>query len=126
MKAFAPLALTLAALAASAHPLGAAEPIDLTQKLTAGATVTPLAIVEDSRCPPDVMCVWAGRLVVQARFEYAGEREDVVMLLHETKRVPGGMLTLNSAAPPPGAGDTRLEGIDGFDLRFSFAPDTAN
>lgn len=29
-----------------------------------GISITPLQIVEDSRCPHNVQCVWAGRLVV--------------------------------------------------------------
>ncbi|PIR85118.1 hypothetical protein COU15_02590 [Candidatus Kaiserbacteria bacterium CG10_big_fil_rev_8_21_14_0_10_45_20] len=34
-----------------------------------GVTVTPLSIVEDSRCPPQVRCVWEGRFVINVRIE---------------------------------------------------------
>lgn len=34
-----------------------------------GIGITPLKIVEDSRCRKDVQCVWAGRLVVKVRLE---------------------------------------------------------
>ena len=36
-----------------------------------GETVAFRAVIEDSRCPPDVQCVWAGR--VQVRLEVSGE-----------------------------------------------------
>lgn len=31
--------------------------------------VTPLALVQDSRCPADVQCIWAGTVVIRARIE---------------------------------------------------------
>ncbi len=34
-----------------------------------GLNITPIMIVEDSRCPVDVQCIQAGRLVVKTRFE---------------------------------------------------------
>lgn len=38
-----------------------------------GITITPQEITEDSRCPIDVECIQAGRLVVKARVESNGE-----------------------------------------------------
>lgn len=75
-------------------------------------TVRPIAVVEDSRCPRDVMCVHAGRLLLRARI--SGVRRDVVLTLREPYRLPGGgTLTLVSAAPdrwqsapPPGTDRT--------------------
>lgn len=37
-----------------------------TADLGGGLTVRPLEVVEDSRCPADVTCVWAGRLRLRA------------------------------------------------------------
>ena len=34
-----------------------------------GLKITPIKIVEDSRCPVDVQCIQAGRLVVKTKFE---------------------------------------------------------
>ena len=34
--------------------------------------VTPLRVAEDSRCPINARCVWAGRAVVQTRIDGPG------------------------------------------------------
>ncbi|MDZ4227446.1 MAG: hypothetical protein U1D26_03125, partial [Patescibacteria group bacterium] len=36
-----------------------------------GVKVTPLKILEDSRCPSDVTCIWAGRVRVLAELQSA-------------------------------------------------------
>jgi hypothetical protein len=59
--------------------------------------VKPLEVVEDSRCPPDVTCVWAGRIRVRVAVSGAGEP---VMELNQPVNVAGGQrLTLVGAAP---------------------------
>ena len=44
-----------------------------------GLKITPIKVVEDSRCPAGVMCIQAGRLVVKTKFErvdgYEGTKE---------------------------------------------------
>lgn len=46
-----------------------------------GATVTPLEVLEDSRCPVDVQCVWAGTVKVRATLESGlGTAEQVFTL----------------------------------------------
>lgn len=51
-----------------AEPQGAA--VALGQSVRVGeVTVTPVAVVEDSRCPINVRCVWAGRLVVRTQID---------------------------------------------------------
>ena len=37
--------------------------------------VRPIALVEDSRCPINARCVWAGRLVIKAEVTYHGGSE---------------------------------------------------
>ena len=37
--------------------------------------VTPEAVIEDSRCPIDVRCIWAGRLVISAVVKHNGGSE---------------------------------------------------
>jgi hypothetical protein len=60
--------------------------------------IRPLAVVEDSRCPLGVTCVWAGRLRVRVAVSGAGEP---VMELNRPVAVPGGRrLTLVAVAPP--------------------------
>lgn len=34
-----------------------------------GPRVTPLTLIEDSRCPQDVQCVWAGQVRITARID---------------------------------------------------------
>ena len=42
----------------------------LNQKiLNGGIYITPLEVLEDSRCPPDVNCVWAGQVTLKVRLE---------------------------------------------------------
>jgi hypothetical protein len=59
--------------------------------------VRPLAILEDSRCPLDVDCVWAGRVRVKVSVSGAGEPE-----MEIARPVPlpgGGALVLIAVAP---------------------------
>ena len=37
--------------------------------------VRPISLVEDSRCPINARCVWAGRLVIKAEVSYNGGSE---------------------------------------------------
>jgi hypothetical protein len=58
--------------------------------------VRPLEVVEDSRCPPDVTCVWAGRIRVRVAVSGAGEP---VMEIGRPVTVGRQRLTLVGAAP---------------------------
>lgn len=40
-----------------------------------GLRVRPLEVLEDSRCPQNARCVWAGRLRLRVSIEGVGERE---------------------------------------------------
>ena len=40
-----------------------------------GLRVRPLEVLEDSRCPQNARCVWAGRLIVRVAVEGVGDRE---------------------------------------------------
>ena len=76
MKALAALvALTLAGCATTAPPLtGPTAPLGGTATVD-GVAIRPLSIVEDSRCPTDVVCVWAGRLIILAEVAFGGGSE---------------------------------------------------
>jgi hypothetical protein len=74
MKSTAMFAAVLAlAACAPIDPPGGRVPPGLVyarfgQTVTVGGPrVTPLALVEDSRCPQGVQCVWAGQLRITAR-----------------------------------------------------------
>ena len=81
-------------------------------------TVTPIAIVEDSRCPQDAQCVWAGRLVVRTRIAHEGSRiEDIEM--GEEIRIADGLLELDRAEPAAAGGVEIAPGEYRFHYRFA-------
>ena len=59
------------------------------------ARVTPLALVEDSRCPAGVQCVWAGRVRISARVDGAARE----LTLGQPTTLANGALTLVSVEP---------------------------
>lgn len=66
--------------------------------------VTPLRLVEDSRCPMNARCVWAGRLVIGARIDGPGWSETASIELGKDYRSHGLGLALVSALPERIAG----------------------
>lgn len=73
--------------------------IDQAADLGGGLTVRPLAVIEDSRCPNNVTCIWAGRLRLRANVS----GEEVELTLGETATTPHGALTLAVVSPGPWA-----------------------
>jgi hypothetical protein len=60
--------------------------------------VRPVELVEDSRCPIDATCVWAGRIRLRVAIGGAGEQ---VMEIDRPVSVTGGQrLVLTGAWPP--------------------------
>ncbi len=68
--------------------------------------VTPQAVVEDSRCPINARCIWAGRLVLATRIDGAGWGETTNLTLGKPYTTHGVGLALMSAEPG------RLAGMD--------------
>lgn len=66
-----------------------------TADLGGGLTVRPLEVKEDSRCPGNVTCVWAGRLVIRANVS-GTERE---LTLGRSLETPQGAVTFAVARP---------------------------
>ena len=66
--------------------------------------VTPQAVVEDSRCPINARCVWAGRLVLNTRIDGAGWVETVDLTLGQPYASHGTGVALVSAEPRRMAG----------------------
>jgi len=81
--------------------------------------VTPQALVEDSRCPINARCVWAGRFVLKTRIDGAGWRETVDLTLGQRHSARDAMLTLVSAEPgrTAGAEPARPANLFGFEAR---------
>lgn len=59
------------------------------------ATIQPTALLEDSRCPAGVQCVWAGRVRIAA--EMNGTRTE--MTLGQPVSTAGGSIVLAEAYP---------------------------
>ena len=69
-----------------------------------GVLIRPISLVEDSRCPINARCVWAGRLILRTQFSAGGPRETRDFTLGTPQAVPGGSLTLVGAEPGKLAG----------------------
>lgn len=85
--------------AALAAPGVVAVRLNETADLGNGLRVRPLEVLEDSRCPQNARCVWAGRLRVRVAVEGAGERE--VTLDEASTETPRGSFALVAATPGP-------------------------
>jgi len=66
--------------------------------------VTPRALVEDSRCPINARCIWAGRAIVRVRIDGAGWRETTDLALGEPVTTHGMRLALTLVEPGKLAG----------------------
>ena len=64
-----------------------------------GLIVRPLEVVEDSRCPQNARCVWAGRLRLRVAVDGVGERE--IILSEEAVQTPRGAFELVAVSPGP-------------------------
>ena len=105
MKRLLPfLALPLAACATL--PSSAAGPTAALgqQAYVDGLRVTPLKVLEDSRCPINARCVWAGRIIVRAAVAGGNWRRSLDLELGKPEQVADGQLTLVAAEPGKMAG----------------------
>lgn len=99
-------------------PLPEGSPAALGRPVNAaGLALTPMRVIEDSRCPANARCVQAGRIVVETRVDGPGWRESLPMTLGEPAGVRGYILNLVSAEPGQMAGGPA---IDPVDYRFAY------
>ena len=100
-------AASLAACATipSAAPIRSDGLAAIGQATRVGAlVVTPQSVIEDSRCPINARCVWAGRLILKSRIDGAGWRETANLTLGVPYTTHGAGLALVSAEPGKMAG----------------------
>lgn len=81
-----------------------------------GLQVRPIKVIEDSRCPAAVNCVWAGRLTVRARMNGPGWTQIRDFQLGVPQAVDQYRVTLTAAEPQKQAG---IE-IEPRSYRFTF------
>ncbi|MGN6594884.1 hypothetical protein [Sphingopyxis terrae] len=82
-----------------------------------GPLIQPVAVIEDSRCPVGVACVWAGRVRVKMLWlRPNGEAQPLEAVLGEPTPIADGTITLESVHP-----EKRVDqAIRPGDYRFAF------
>lgn len=118
----APLALAACVTTPAAEP-SSGEPdlvyARLGQTVTIGGPrVTPLAVLEDSRCPQGVQCVWAGQVRITARISTGGASSLRELTSGKPIQVADGTLTLADVQPPKRKDATNKPGDYRFGFRF--------
>lgn len=83
-----------------------------------GPRVTPLSLIEDSRCPQGVQCIQAGRLRLRVRIDLGSGSHKIDMTLGQPVQVADGSLTLLAASPTPVAGSKPAPLAYQFGFRF--------
>lgn len=123
MKAFVLLpALALAACAATTPPLKTTGTPTAGLGQTANVEsllATPVAVIEDSRCPEDVQCVWAGRLVVRTEVRGGSWTKTLDLTMGTGQHVADGEITLVNAEPAKNS--TRPVKPDDYLFTYSFS-----
>ena len=118
MKAFAlaPIALALAACATTPDTVRNG-PVSFNETARVGDLgVTPTDLVEDSRCPADAQCVWAGRVVITAVVAGDTATETRTLVLGDPIVAQGQSLTLSAVLP----GKAAESETPRADYRFTF------
>ena len=118
MKHFTLLALVALTACATApqrdYAHGPTAPLNEAANLD-GLTVRPLAVIEDSRCPAQVQCVWAGRVRIRAEVSGNGTQE---LTLGEPLALRSGTLTLVDVRPSKRAAEPIAARAYQFTFRF--------
>lgn len=78
----------------------------------AGVVITPIEVLEDSRCPTDVQCIQAGTVRVKARIA----QETYEFTLGTAQVIGGSAITLTQVSPSPISTST----ISNSAYRFTF------
>lgn len=97
------------------QPQGYAVPLGVSVQV-GDLVVTPKKLVEDSRCPANVRCVWAGRVVVTTRIVGPNFSDTADLTLGEPFGTHGKMLALASVRPEKSAPGE----IEPRDYRFTY------
>ena len=124
MKLAAALAVPLALAACATVPPEPADGIaraGLNERVYVdGPWVTPLAVLEDSRCPMNARCVWAGRTRLSVRIDLGSRSETREIASDAPIAVADGQLSLVEVQPDLMAGEA-AGGDKPYRFGFTFA-----
>ncbi|MGB3846133.1 hypothetical protein [Sphingopyxis sp. YF1] len=115
-------ALSLSACATTARetPLSDSRDVGLGERaFVDGPIVQPVEVLEDSRCPANARCIWAGRVRVKMLWlRPTGEKQPFEVTLGETTPLADGAIRLEAVRPEKATGSTIKPGDYRFSLRF--------
>lgn len=83
-----------------------------------GPKVTPLAVLEDSRCPMNARCVWAGQVRLKVRVHLGAGDQIRELTSGKPVQVADGTLELVEVLPDRVAGEGQA--LNPKDYRFGF------
>jgi len=84
-----------------------------------GPYVTPLKVLEDSRCPMNARCVWAGRVRLSVKIDLGSGSEVREISTEQPIQVADGQLSLVEVQPDLMAGEQAKPGAYRFGFRFA-------
>ena len=64
-----------------------------------GPIVKPVAVLEDSRCPADAQCVWAGRVRLKMLWMHPRRNREFELSTDQSASIADGAITLLSVRP---------------------------
>ena len=113
----ASLALTGCATASARPAAHHAQVAALGSTIVAGAMkITPIAVIEDSRCPAKTQCIWAGRVVVRVTISSLTAKLTREMTVGQPVSIGGKDVTLVAVSPAKTSTPTKPAAY-----RFTFA-----
>lgn len=92
-------------------PLGQSAYVD-------GPIIRPVKVVEDSRCPMNARCIWAGTVKIEATWVRPGDDRTIELELGKPMPLADGSIELIDVSPSRIAGEGRE--LRPADYRFNF------
>ena len=83
-----------------------------------GPIIRPVKVIEDSRCPMNARCIWAGTVKIEAIWIRPGDDRMIELELGKAMPLADGTLELTDVSPSRMAGEGRE--LKPADYRFSF------
>jgi hypothetical protein len=110
-----PLALSSCATVGAVNDGGINVALGQTTNVS-GPKIRPITVIEDSRCPINARCIWAGRVRVKVLWLRVAGNQELELTLGEAQPMADGAITLVSVTP-----ERRTEKVTKRkDYRFSF------